>query len=204
MGYGVIYKISNLVNDKVYYGQTKSNPPSHRWNRHKYSAKNDCKVPIHSAMRKHGIENFKFEIICSCDTLDALNKKEIEIIFSSNSFCPNGYNVMKGGDNFERTEDHKKKIGDALRGKQKTAEHVEKMKISKKGIRLGIPKSEEHKQKISKAHLGKKKPQTREHIEKRVLLQKGTTRTPETKERQRQARINWWIKKKEAETQREK
>ena len=199
MGYGVIYKISNSINDKVYYGQTKSNPPSHRWNRHKYSSKNQCKVPIHCAMRKHGIENFKFEIICSCDTLDELNKKEIEIIFSSNSFCPNGYNVMKGGDNFERTEEHKRKIGDALRGKQKTAEHVEKMKISKKGIGLGIPKSEEHKQKISKAHLGKKKPQTREHSEKIRQLRIGTKQSPETIEKMRIARKEWWARKKLAE-----
>jgi len=199
MAHGVIYKISNSINDKVYYGQTKSSPPSHRWNRHKYSAKNHCKTPIHCAMRKHGIENFKFEIICSCDTLEELNEKEIEIIFNSNSFCPKGYNVMKGGDNFERTEEHKKKIGDSLRGKKKTAEHVENMKISKKGIGLGIPKSEEHKQKISKAHLGKKKPQTKEHIETRALLQRGTKRTPETIEKMKIARKEWWVRKKFSE-----
>lgn len=201
MVYGVIYKISNSVNDKLYYGQTKANPPSHRWNRHKYSTKKGCKVPLHSAMRLHGIDKFKFEIVCSCDTLDELNNKEIELISTANSFCPNGYNIMKGGDNFERTEEHRKKIGDALRGKKKSSEHIENMKIARKGVKRG-PFTQEHKDKISQAHKGKKKPQTSAHIEKRRQQQIGQKRSPETIDKQRQARINWWIKKKEPENQR--
>jgi group I intron endonuclease len=202
MTYGFIYKITNSVNDKIYYGQTKSNPPSHRWNRHKYSSKKDCKVPIHCAMRLYGIDKFKFEIVCSCNTLDELNKKEIELITTNNSLCPNGYNIMKGGDNFERTEEHKRKIGDSLRGKKKSPEHVEKLKTALKGLTLGIPKSEDHKHKISQAHKGKKKPQTKEHIEKRTKCNIGKKRSPETIEKQREARKNWWLKRKELETQR--
>ena len=203
MVYGVIYKITNLINDKVYYGQTKANPPSHRWNRHKYSTKKGCNVPIHCAMRLHGIDNFRFEIVCSCDTLNELNKKEIELISTSKSFCPNGYNIMKGGDNFERTEEHRKKIGDGLRGTKRTPEQCQAMSIARKGVKRE-PFTQEHKDKISQAHKGKKKPQTKEQIERRSALLKGKTRTPETKEKQRQARINWWIRKKEAQDQREK
>jgi group I intron endonuclease len=197
MVYGVIYKISNSVNDKVYYGQTKANPPFHRWNRHKYSTKKGCNVPIHCAMRLYRIDKFKFEIICSCDTLDQLNKKEIELISTGTSFCPNGYNIMKGGDNFERTEEHRKKIGDGLRGIKRTPEQCRAMSIARKGVKRG-PFTQEHKDKISQAHKGKNKPQTKEQIERRSALLKGKTRTPETKEKQRQARINWWIRKKEA------
>jgi hypothetical protein len=58
MVYGVIYKISNSINNKIYIGQTKSNPPSCRWNRHKYSVNKGCNVPIHNAMRLYGIEKF--------------------------------------------------------------------------------------------------------------------------------------------------
>uniref|UniRef100_A0A6C0DQI8 GIY-YIG domain-containing protein n=1 Tax=viral metagenome TaxID=1070528 RepID=A0A6C0DQI8_9ZZZZ len=201
MVYGFIYKITNSVNDKVYYGQTKSNPPSHRWNRHKYSSKKDCNVPIHCAMRLHGIEKFKFEIVCSCDTLDELNKKEIEVISTNNSYCPNGYNIMKGGDNFERSAEHRKKIGDALRGLKRTPEYCQAMSIARKGIKRG-PFTQEHKDKISQAHKGKKKPQTPAHIEKRRQQQIGQKRSPETIEKQRQARINWWIKKREPENHR--
>lgn len=200
MVYGFIYKITNSVNDKVYYGQTKSKPPSHRWNRHKYSSKKGCNVPIHCAMRLHGIDNFKFELVCSCETLDELNKKEIELISTTNSFCPNGYNIMKGGDNFERTEEHKKKIGDALRGKKKSSEHVENVKISLKGNGLGVPKSEEHKRKISQSHIGKKKPQTNEHSKKIGQSRIGMKQSPEVIEKMRIARKEWWAKKKGAES----
>ena len=198
MVYGVIYKITNFVNDKGYYGQTKSDPPSHRWNRHKYSSKKGCTVPLHCAMRLYGIDNFKFEVVHYCDTLDDLNKKEIALISTTNSFCPNGYNIMKGGDNFERTEEHRQKIGNALRGKKKSLEHIENAKIALKGNGLGVPKSEEHKQKISKAHIGKKKPRTTEHTEKIRQACIGQKRSPETIEKQKQARKEWWIRKKEA------
>ena len=53
-----------------------------------------------------------------CNTLEELNSKEIELISVNNTICPNGYNVMKGGDNYERTDEHKIKIGNALRGKR--------------------------------------------------------------------------------------
>lgn len=198
MVYGFIYTITNSVNDKVYYGQTKSNPPSHRWNRHKYSTKKHCNVPIHCAMRLHGIEKFKFEIVCSCDTLDELNKKEMEVISTNNSYCPNGYNIMKGGDNFERTEEHRKKIGDALRGKTRTVEHCQAISIARKGVKRG-PFTQEHKDKISQSHKGKKKPQTTEHSEKIRQSRIGTKQSPETKEKQRQARKEWWLRKKEGD-----
>jgi hypothetical protein len=149
-------------------------------------------------MRLHGIENFKFEIVCSCDTLDELNKKEIEIISTNNSYCPNGYNIMKGGDNFERTEEHRKKIGDALRGLKRTPEYCQAMSIARKGIKRG-PFTQEHKDKISQAHKGKKKPRTKEHTEKLRQLRIGKKQPPEVIEKQRQARINWWIRKKEAD-----
>lgn len=148
--YGVIYKITNSINNKIYFGQTKANPPSGRWNRHKYSTKNGCKVPIHNAMRLHGIENFKFEVIHSCDTIKELNIKEIDLISTNNTFCPNGYNIMKGGDNYERTDEHKKKISDAHIGKKKTPEHLEKIRLSKLGKKIK-PFTDEHKKKISDA-----------------------------------------------------
>lgn len=181
MVYGVIYRITNILNGKIYFGQTKSNPPSLRWNRHKYSANKGCKVPIHCAIALYGIDSFKFEIECYCDTLDELNKKEIELISKNNTFCPNGYNIMKGGDNYEKTDEHKQKIANSLRGKKKTPEQIEKIKIAKTGRK--IKRTKEHNEKISKAHLGKKKPQTPEHTAKIVKALTGRKNTPETIEK---------------------
>lgn len=192
--YGVIYKITNSINNKVYYGQTKSKLPNARWNRHKYSVNIGCKVPIHCAMRLYGVENFKFEIVCYCDTLEELNSKEIELISLNNTLCPNGYNVMKGGDNYERTEEHRRKIGDALRGKKKSPEQIEKMSLTRKGVKRG-PFTEEHKRKIGDAHRGKKKPQSPESIAKRVNHMLGKKHSPETIEKMRQARLKYYARK---------
>jgi group I intron endonuclease len=194
MVYGVIYKITNSINNKVYYGQTKSKLPNARWNRHKYSVNIGCKVPIHCAMRLYGVENFKFEIVYYCNTLEELNSKEIELISLNNTLCPNGYNVMKGGDNYERTEEHKRKIGDAHRGKKKSLEHIEKMSLTRKGVKRG-PFTEEHKRKIGDALRGKKKPQSPEHTAKIVKSLIGRKHSPETIEKIRQARIRYHLAK---------
>lgn len=106
-------------------------------------------------MRLYGIEHFKFEIVHSCDTLEELNSKEIELILINNSLCPNGYNIMKGGDNYERTDEHKRKIGDAIRGKKRSQETIENMSRARKGIKIG-PFTEDHKQKLVKRILERK------------------------------------------------
>lgn len=199
MVYGVIYKISNSINSKIYIGQTKSNPPSFRWNRHKYSAKKGCNVPIHNAMRLYGIENFKFEILCCCDTLQELNCKEIELISIHNTLCPTGYNIMKGGDNYEKTEEHKRKIGDAIRGKKRSQETIELLSRIRRGVKRGSH-SEEHKRKISNAHIGKKKPMSPEHKEKIIKAITGRKNSIETIEKMRNARKLYWENKKSQRT----
>ena len=60
-----IYKIENLINHKVYIGQ--SIEIEKRWQKH-LSAKDD--FVIHRALQKYGKENFSFQIIEECDLLD--------------------------------------------------------------------------------------------------------------------------------------
>lgn len=86
-----IYKITNLINNKVYIGQSRH--IFHRWSEHKLAAKdilNNC--PLYLAIRKYGITNFKFEIIEECEP-DQLNDREAYYMYTYNSFCPLGYNV---------------------------------------------------------------------------------------------------------------
>ena len=54
---GYIYAIRNLVNSKVYIGQTRE-PIQTRYKKHIYSANKGCHYAIHKAMRKYGIINF--------------------------------------------------------------------------------------------------------------------------------------------------
>lgn len=90
-----IYKITNLINNKIYIGQTVE--PEKRWWQHCNNAKN-CRdeYPIHNAIRKYGKGNFLFEVI---EWTEGYNEREIELIKQYNSISPNGYNVAGGGAN---------------------------------------------------------------------------------------------------------
>ena len=88
-----IYKITNLVNNKVYIGQTIH--PDKRWWEHCACARRgDDNYPIHLAIKKYGLENFRMEII---EWTEDYDNKEIYYIKFYNSLSPNGYNIAKGG-----------------------------------------------------------------------------------------------------------
>jgi group I intron endonuclease len=91
--YGVIYKITNLVNGKIYIGQTKQKP-ERRWSRHKHNSKNNINGSlIAKAIRKYGEENFTFETIDHAECTESLNKLEEKYINELNCLTPNGYNI---------------------------------------------------------------------------------------------------------------
>lgn len=99
-----IYKYTNLINGKIYVGQT--NNPQLRQKGHRSSAFNpkdkSYAVPLHNAFRKYGEENFSFEIIEKVpDELgrEYLNEREIYWIQELHSLTSeHGYNITKGGD----------------------------------------------------------------------------------------------------------
>ena len=70
-----IYKITNLVNGKVYIGQ--SVDIYKRWTEHKdcITSKKGYK-PLYRAFRKYGINNFEFIVLEYCDEKQ-LREKEI-------------------------------------------------------------------------------------------------------------------------------
>lgn len=93
-----IYKITNIVNNQCYIGQAVN--IKKRWREHRSDAFNkNCKdynMVIYKAIRKHGLENFTFEILEECSQ-DLLNEKEVYWIAYFNSYY-NGYNCTLGGD----------------------------------------------------------------------------------------------------------
>ena len=89
-----IYKITNLINDRKYVGQTVGDPKI-RWYNHLYCAKNNPLMVISHAIAKHGEDNFKFEVIENCSE-ENLNDREIYWIKELNTFH-DGYNSNEGG-----------------------------------------------------------------------------------------------------------
>lgn len=97
---GVIYKITNKINHKIYIGQTRVTEPQ-RWQQHVWYA-NNCpnkdSLLLCYSIKKYGKENFQREIIEECDN-DLLNEREIYWINYYNSTNKNvGYNLTLGGE----------------------------------------------------------------------------------------------------------
>lgn len=90
MKYFLIYKITNLTNNKVYIGK------------HITYDKNDDYFGsgklIRRAVEKHGIQNFKKEILFECSNEEEMNQKEKEIVNEKFVKSKNTYNLKIGGD----------------------------------------------------------------------------------------------------------
>lgn len=95
--FGIIYKTTNLINGKVYIGQT-IKKLSERKTKHYYDAKNN-NTYFSRALIKYGFENFGWEIIdCAeldSDELNYLEEYWIKFYNSNDARC--GYNLTKGG-----------------------------------------------------------------------------------------------------------
>ena len=101
---GWIYKITNQVNMKMYFGKTEDNDPTDRWKEHiRDSHKRRCeKRPLYDAFNKYGVENFKFEVVDQTDDPDDLCELEKFYINKYRTYVGfkdcNGYNATLGGD----------------------------------------------------------------------------------------------------------
>ncbi len=149
----VIYKATNIINNKVYIGQT-IDRLKQRISNHIYASHNCNCYYFARAIRKHGKDNFTWEIIRICKNVDELNVWEQYYILFYNSM-ESGYNLTSGGLNYiraKRTKEHKKKLGNAHKGKKLSNKH--KKKIGQAGI--GRKHTKESRKKMSIALKGKK------------------------------------------------
>ena len=88
-----IYKITNIIRNKHYIGFTSN--PKIRWANHKSCKDNR---PLYNSMRKHGIENFTFEILYEHENKEhVLSEMEPFFIEKYNSYNK-GYNCTRGGE----------------------------------------------------------------------------------------------------------
>lgn len=140
-----IYKITNIINQKIYLGQT--NDPNLRWSQHKSNAKyNRSNQIITRAITKYGVKVFTFEVIITCKTQEDVDFIEKQVISQYDSRNPEkGYNIDIGGNTSPRTPETLQKISNSLKEYYKYNNHSSK----------GRPLTEEWKQNLSKASIGK-------------------------------------------------
>lgn len=93
-----VYKITNIVNEKVYIGLTKDLKA--RWSNQgkSYKPKNNNSSRFYNAIKKYGWDSFKKEVLFDSLSREEAGKKEIELIEKykarSSEF---GYNIAEGG-----------------------------------------------------------------------------------------------------------
>ena len=94
-----IYKITNLLDNKTYVGQ--SVDIEKRWSTHRAELNNNyhCNTYLQNAWNKYGEDNFDFSIIEEC-AASQLNQREIYWVSQYDSY-ENGYNLTPGGGNTE-------------------------------------------------------------------------------------------------------
>ena len=154
-GTGIIYCWRNVHNGKRYIGQT--NNPKRRYKEHKRHLGNYSGANLfHRALNKYSsMSDWEYTIIEEVPK-EMLDEREIYWIAFYDSFNQ-GYNMSKGGlrhDGYELPEESRRKISEALKGKNFSEETRRKISEALKGKppgNKGKKLSEESRRKISKS-----------------------------------------------------
>lgn len=148
--------LENKVNGKIYIGQT-TRSIYIRLQEHETGKNNRCRL-IYRAIKKYGWDNFEKDYY-ECPDED-LNFDEDLMVREMGTLSPGGYNLREGGGgNGKLSEETKRRIGEAQRGKPKSEESKQKNREANSGERsgrYGKLHTEESKQKMSEATSGEK------------------------------------------------
>ena len=103
----IIYKVTNLINGKIYIGQTIQSLNQRRWGRNTES-KTNATSNLNKSIRKYGKDKFEWRIIRICDDIKSLNAFEQYYILYYDSM-DSGYNMTSGGKNYKYSDELKQK-----------------------------------------------------------------------------------------------
>ena len=160
--FGLIYKVTNILNNKIYIGKTKFTLTRRKKEHYKEAfGARQSKQYFHRTLRKYGKLNFKWTILGYCNSEDQLNEAEIICIefFKSNNRVY-GYNMTAGGEGLSNpSKETRKKLSEYRK------------------TQTGWNHTEETKRKMSKAQIGEKnhrfgKKRTKEEIDKQIKTTK--------------------------------
>ena len=170
-----VYLHNNKINNKKYIGITKQKPEE-RWG---LNGKNYYSSPyFYSAIKKYGWDNFEHIVLYDNLTKEEACQKEIELIQKYQTQDKQyGYNIMEGGNTpampieireylskalkgnkngkgHPCSEEKKRKISEAQKGRSLTPEH--KLKLSESAKKRHVACSEEKKKILSQSYPHKK------------------------------------------------
>jgi group I intron endonuclease len=145
---GTVYKITNLINQKLYIGSTRQIFAT-RKAQHLARLRRNAHVNPHlqSAFNKYGEVNILFTIIEECELEDTYRREHYYIQLLNTIDHNVGYNIVKNTENYVPTPkrphgikrvmpvEQRLKISAAQKGKKLNPEHIEKMRYS----RIGMP-----------------------------------------------------------------
>lgn len=171
-----VYQHKNKLNGKMYFGIT-GRKPEERWGK---NGRNYKSTPhFFSAINKYGWDNFEHNILYENLTKEEALSKEKELIKKYNTQDKNlGYNILDGGQLTELplevrmkmsksmignknglghpcSEEKKKKISEAQKGRKLTKGHRDK--LSEAAKKRHVPCSEDKRLKLSQSYPYKKK-----------------------------------------------
>lgn len=177
---GIIYGWYCIPTGNWYIGQTVN--PEERFKTHiRLAINKKDNNRFHNALRKYGLENWVYCVLEENVLIDNLNQREIWWIEFYDSFY-NGYNMTVGGQGcIKMSEESKKKISEALKGKT--------------SLMKGKKHTEESKRKMSESHKGHSGYWTNKHLSEEhrrnlseslkghIAWNKGIPMTKETKKK---------------------
>lgn len=147
-----LYKITNKLNGKEYYGKT-SQSIKRRFNAHCHNAlKSNPRMVICWAIKKYGKKNFHIEHLSYCRSNEAANKEEKRLIRIAKKANHKLYNVTEGGEgwscyHFTKAQLHKR--GQSIRLAHSNRSLVEKRKTHMRSVYGRVMKKRKYGQRIT-------------------------------------------------------
>ena len=140
----VIYKITNLINNKKYIGMDTHNNPNYF----------GSGTLIQKAIKKYGKENFTKEILEYCNSIEELESKE--------TYWINHFNALTDKNYYNLEDNRKRGINPfANKSKAELKEIFNKINTKERAKKIGLsnkkPKPQGFGKKMSKVHTGRKR-----------------------------------------------
>lgn len=140
-----IYCFRHIVSQRCYVG--KSCDIENRKEEHLAFSHNPY---IRYSIQKHGKGVFVFEVLELCDE-DILNDRECHWISALDCVSPNGFNLTAGGEGGRPSDETRKKISEAMKGRTFSGETIRRMSKAQKNKVITV----KTRQKISQSMRGR-------------------------------------------------